>query len=80
MPGARGDHIPFEANGRKHAELGEDEHARSWEREKCDTRSTVAATDPTVRRMYTTRSHVREYSVTEGLKQADRCHRITSAE
>ena len=66
VPGAGGDHIPIAANGTKHAERGEDEHTPAQEREKCDTRSTVAAPDPTVRRMYITRSHIREYGATEG--------------
>ena len=46
MPGFGGDHIPIEANGSRHAERGEDEHAPAQEREKCDTRPTVAAPDP----------------------------------
>ena len=32
----------------------------------CQHRSAVAAPDPTVRRMYITRSHIREYGATEG--------------
>ena len=47
--------------GQKYVERGEDEHAQVQEREKGDTPSTVAAPDPTVRRM-----HIREFSATEG--------------
>ena len=47
--GAGGDHILIEAYGTKHSERGEDEHAPALEREKCGTRSAVAAPDPTVR-------------------------------
>ena len=66
VPGAGGDHIPIEASGTRHTERGEVEHAAAPEREKCDTRSTVAALDPTVRRMCMTRSHIRQCGVTEG--------------
>ena len=45
---------------------GEDEHAPAPEREKRDTRPTVAAPSPTVRRLCTTRSHIREDGATEG--------------
>ena len=43
VPGAGGGYIRIEANGTKHAERGEGEHAPAQEREKCDTRTTVAA-------------------------------------
>ena len=66
MPHVGGDHILIEANGTHNAERGEGGHATAQEREKCDTRSPVAAPDPTVRRMHTTRSHIREYGATEG--------------
>ena len=80
VPGVGGDHIPIEANGTRHAERGEDEHVPAPERESCDTRSTVAAPDPTVRMMYITGSHIREYGATEGFpgckraQRADQCH------
>ena len=45
-------HIPNVTNGAGYSERGEDKHAPAQEREKCDTRSTVAASDPTVRRLY----------------------------
>ena len=35
-------------------------------REKCDNQMTVAPSDPAVRRMYITRSHIRDYGATEG--------------
>ena len=37
--------MPLEVSGSRHAERGEDEHAPAQEREKRDTRSTVAALD-----------------------------------
>ena len=86
VPGAGGDHIPTETNGTKHAERGEDEHARAREaREVWTLALTVAAPDPTVRRMYTTKSHIREYGATDdaqdarGLKRADQCRTTMSA-
>ena len=67
VPGAgRGTTSQLRSTGQKHAERGEDEHAPVREREKCDTRSTVARPDPTVRRMYISRSHIRENGATEG--------------
>ena len=66
VPGTGGDHTPIEVNGTKHAEHGEDEHALAREREKSDTRSTVAASDPTVRTMYRASWHIREHGASEG--------------
>ena len=43
----------IEVSGSRHAERGEDEHAPAQECEQCDILPTVAATDPTVRRLYT---------------------------
>ena len=63
--GAAGDHISIEANGTRRAELGEDERVPAQDREECDTRTTVAAPDPTVWRMYKARSHIREHGATE---------------
>ena len=85
VPGAGGDHIPIKANKARRAELGEDDHVPALEREECDTRTTVVAPDPTVRRMYVTRPHIRAYGATEGcpdarvLKRADQCYTTSSA-
>ena len=55
-------------------------------REKCDTRSTVATHDPTVRIMYITRSHIvctplqRDAQDAGGLKLADQSHTTTRME
>ena len=73
---------PIEANGSRHAERGEDEHAPAQEREKCDTRPTVAAPDPMY--IYITRSHIRDYGATDaqdarGSKQASQCHTTMTA-
>ena len=65
VPGAGRDHMIIEVSGSRHAERGEDEHAPALERENCDTLSRVAVSDPTERRMYITRSLIREYGVTE---------------
>ena len=66
VPGVGGDPISIEADGSRHAERGEDERTPAQEHEKCDALPTVAAPDTTVRRMYITRSHIREYGATEG--------------
>ena len=85
VPGMGRDHIPIEANGSRNAERGEDEHTPAQEREKCDTRPTVDTLDTTVRRMYITRSHIREYGFTEGCpgclgsKQVNHCHTTMTA-
>ena len=60
------DRIPTEVNGSWHAKRGEEEQAPAQGRGRCDTRPTVAAPDPTVRRKYIARSHVRECGATEG--------------
>ena len=39
---------------------GEGEHAPAQEREKYDTQTTVAAPDPSVRRMYITRYQIKK--------------------
>ena len=63
IPGVGGDHVPLEANEARHAELGENEHVPAQERGECDTRTTVAAPDRTLRRIYVT---FRACGVTEG--------------
>ena len=82
VPGVGGDHIAIETNGSRHAERGEDEHTP---RGKCDTLPTVAALDPTVRKMYITRAHIRDYGATEGcpgckgIEKGSSCHTTTIA-
>ena len=58
VTGVQGNHIPIEVGGSRHAERGEDEHATAQEREKCDTQTTLAAPDPTVR--------TTQFTVTDG--------------
>ena len=65
MPGGGGDHIATEANGARRAELEEYEHVPAQEREECDTRTAVAALDPTVRIIHVTRANITEYGATE---------------
>ena len=60
VPGVGGDHIPIEANGTRHADRGGDENAPAEER-----RAHVAARDPTMRSMYVTKAHIREYGAAE---------------
>ena len=54
----------------------------------CDTRTSVTALDPTVKQIYVTSAHIREYENTvpqkdaqdaRGLRQADQCHTTKSA-
>ena len=66
VPGVAGDRIPIEVGGSRHAERGEDEDAPAQERERCDNQTTNGAPDPTVRRMYITRSHIRDYGAARG--------------
>ena len=62
------DHIPTEVNGTK--------HAPAREREKCDARPTDAAREPTVRRMYVTRTHTRECPRCKGIESDRSTRRI----
>ena len=66
VPGVGRDRILIKVRGSRHAERGEDEHGPAQEHEMCDILPTVAAPGPTVRRMYITRAHIREYGAAEG--------------
>ena len=76
VPSTGKDHIPTEVKGTKHAERGEDEHAPARKHKKCDVRPTVAALEPTVRRMYVTRTHTRECPTCKGIESDRSTRRI----
>ena len=76
VPSTGKDNIPTEVKGTKHAERGEDEHAPARKHKKCDVRTTVVALEPTVRRMYVTRTHTRECPTCKGIESDRSTRRI----